>query len=67
MFFQYIEFKSSDFSISSGIFGTCFFGLTGFHRLHVVVGTRLLVITVLRCMINSQMYKFVRLDCSFIY
>lgn len=53
--------------MASGIYGSCFFGLTGFHRLHVIVGTRLLVITALRLNGCQVLRKFVRLDCSFIY
>ena len=37
--FQGIEYSVSSFTISDGIFGTCFFFGTGFHGLHVIVGT----------------------------
>ena len=37
--FQAIEYKMSSFTISDGAFGTCFFFGTGFHGLHVIIGT----------------------------
>jgi cytochrome c oxidase subunit 3 len=37
--FQGIEYSVSPFTISDGAFGTCFFFSTGFHGLHVIIGT----------------------------
>jgi cytochrome c oxidase subunit 3 len=37
--FQGIEYNVSSFTISDGVFGTCFFFGTGFHGFHVIVGT----------------------------
>ena len=37
--FQGIEYNVSSFTISDGAFGSCFFFGTGFHGLHVIVGT----------------------------
>ena len=37
--FQVIEYSVSSFTISDGAFGTCFFFGTGFHGLHVIIGT----------------------------
>lgn len=37
--FQAIEYSVSSFTISDGAFGTCFFFSTGFHGLHVIIGT----------------------------
>lgn len=63
---QYFEFRTSEFDMGSGIYGSCFFGLTGFHGLHVIVGSRLLIITLIRG--GNQFFgKYVGLDCSFIY
>jgi len=36
---QGIEYNVSSFTISDGVFGTCFFFGTGFHGLHVIIGT----------------------------
>jgi len=37
--FQGIEYTVSSFTISDGAFGSCFFFGTGFHGIHVIVGT----------------------------
>lgn len=37
--FQGIEYWVSSFTISDGTFGSCFFFGTGFHGLHVIIGT----------------------------
>jgi cytochrome c oxidase subunit 3 len=37
--FQGIEYSVSSFTISDGAFGSCFFFGTGFHGLHVIIGT----------------------------
>jgi cytochrome c oxidase subunit 3 len=36
---QGIEYSVSSFTISDGVFGSCFFFCTGFHGLHVIIGT----------------------------
>jgi cytochrome c oxidase subunit 3 len=41
---QGIEYSVSSFTISDGAFGTCFFFGTGFHGLHVIIGTIFLTI-----------------------
>ncbi|KAH9806656.1 cytochrome oxidase subunit III [Melampsora americana] len=42
--FQGIEYSVSSFTISDGVFGTCFFFGTGFHGLHVIIGTIFLAV-----------------------
>src|SRR5579862_8123042 len=39
---QGIEYTVSSFTISDGTFGSCFFFGTGFHGLHVIIGTAFL-------------------------
>jgi len=42
--FQGIEYNVSSFTISDGVFGACFFFGTGFHGLHVIIGTIFLAV-----------------------
>lgn len=37
--FQGVEYTVSSFTISDGAFGSCFYFGTGFHGLHVMIGT----------------------------
>jgi cytochrome c oxidase subunit 3 len=46
--FQWLEYSVSSFTISDGAFGTCFFFSTGFHGLHVMVGTAFLGVALWR-------------------
>lgn len=41
---QGIEYSVSSFTISDGTFGSCFYFGTGFHGLHVIIGTAFLVV-----------------------
>lgn len=45
---EYLSLLNSHISVSSSIFGTSFFTLTGFHGLHVFVG--LIVIGIVTCL-----------------
>lgn len=42
--FQGVEYSVSSFTISDGAFGSCFFFGTGFHGLHVLIGTAFLAV-----------------------
>jgi cytochrome c oxidase subunit 3 len=42
--FQAVEYSVSFFSISDGTFGSCFYFGTGFHGLHVIIGTAFLAV-----------------------
>jgi len=46
---QLHEYRVSDFGISDTIYGSVFFMLTGFHGFHVIIGTVLLLVSLLRC------------------
>jgi cytochrome c oxidase subunit 3 len=39
LYMQYCEYDERAFSIADGVYGTTFFVRTGFHGLHVIVGT----------------------------
>jgi cytochrome c oxidase subunit 3 len=41
---QGIEYNVSSFTISDGAYGACFFFGTGFHGLHVIIGTIFLLV-----------------------
>jgi cytochrome c oxidase subunit 3 len=45
---QYYEYTVAPFSLNDGIFGSLFFVLTGFHGLHVLVGSIFLAVCLLR-------------------
>lgn len=45
---QGVEYSVSSFTISDGAFGACFFFGTGFHGLHVIVGTIFLSVALWR-------------------
>jgi len=42
--FQGIEYTVSSFTITDGAFGSCFYFGTGFHGLHVMIGTAFLAV-----------------------
>lgn len=45
---QASEYFETPFSISDGIYGSTFFIATGFHGLHVIIGTSFLIVCLLR-------------------
>lgn len=42
--FQGVEYTVSSFTISDGAFGSCFYFGTGFHGIHVMVGTAFIAV-----------------------
>jgi len=42
--FQWIEYTVSSFTISDGAYGSCFYFGTGFHGLHVMIGTAFIAV-----------------------
>jgi cytochrome c oxidase subunit 3 len=42
--FQGVEYTVSSFTISDGAFGSCFYFGTGFHGLHVIIGTAFIAV-----------------------
>jgi len=51
---QGFEYYNAPFTISDGIYGTCFYFGTGFHGLHVLIGTIFLFV----CLIRLINYHF---------
>nr|QKZ95161.1 cytochrome c oxidase subunit III [Habrobracon hebetor] len=48
IFFQYMEYKESYFSIADSIYGSVFFLMTGFHGFHVIMGIIFIFISMIR-------------------
>ena len=51
-FLQLLEYINAPFTISDGVFGSCFYISTGFHGFHVFVGTISLFISFVRIVLN---------------
>jgi cytochrome c oxidase subunit 3 len=49
---QLIEYKETRFSISDRVYGTTFFVTTGFHGLHVIIGSTFLAVSFIRLLNN---------------
>jgi heme/copper-type cytochrome/quinol oxidase subunit 3 len=54
--FQVYEYQHASFTMSDGIYGSCFFMATGFHGFHVQIGTLFLFI----CLIRLCRHHFTR-------
>lgn len=65
---QLIEYKECYFCISDGIFGSLFFILTGFHGIHVLVGTIFLLVNYIRFIIRFvNPYQHLRIESAIWY
>ena len=53
---QGLEYFEAPFTIADGIYGTTFFIATGFHGLHVIIGTIFLTV----CLIRLIKYHFTK-------
>lgn len=43
-----MEYYEAPFTLADGVYGTTFFVATGFHGLHVIIGTTFLIVCLLR-------------------
>lgn len=53
-FLQAIEYYEAPFTIADGVYGSTFFVATGFHGLHVIIGSTFLAV----CLIRQIQYHF---------
>jgi cytochrome c oxidase subunit 3 len=51
--FEYYEFIHGGFTLTDGVFGSAFYGLTGLHGLHVTLGALLLGIVFVRSLFGQ--------------
>nr|UUC08067.1 cytochrome c oxidase subunit 3 [Discoporella cookae] len=51
-YLQAMEYQEASFSLSDSVYGTTFFVTTGFHGLHVLIGTTFLYVCLVRHMMN---------------
>nr|QZI85956.1 cytochrome c oxidase subunit III [Sycanus falleni] len=49
---QAYEYYEASFTISDAVFGSCFFMATGFHGIHVIIGTTFLSVCLMRHLLN---------------
>ena len=47
-FLQGLEYYEASFTFADGVYGSTFFIATGFHGIHVLVGTIFLIVALLR-------------------
>lgn len=55
-FFQGVEYLEAPFSINDGIYGSVFFLTTGFHGIHVIIGTLFLIVNFIRLLRHHFTY-----------
>lgn len=53
---QVMEYRESPFSIADSVYGSTFFVATGFHGLHVIIGTLFLLV----CLFRLNLSHFTR-------
>lgn len=58
--FEYLELIEQKVTISTNVFGSAFFTLTGFHGFHVFVG--LVILSILGNMVRSKKYQPIEYD-----
>jgi heme/copper-type cytochrome/quinol oxidase subunit 3 len=62
---QYYEFVHAPFSINDSVYGSIFFLITGFHGLHVIIGTGFIFVVYLRFLDNHfYVENTLALDCA---
>jgi len=57
LFMQYVEYDEAQFSLADGIYGRTFFMATGFHGMHVIVGTSFLLYVLFNLLSGKLLYN----------
>jgi len=66
--FQGVEYSVSSFTISDGIYGSCFYLGTGFHGIHVMIGTAFIAVGLWRVLAyHSTENHHLGLEASILY
>lgn len=53
-FLQALEYQEAPFTIADSVYGSTFFVATGFHGLHVIIGSTFLAV----CLLRQILYHF---------
>lgn len=65
---QYFEFRWCTYTIACSAYGSSFFLLTGFHGVHVIVGTIFLVVCLIRLILNHfTVNRHLGFECAILY
>lgn len=65
---QYLEYKSSTFTITDSIYGTVFYTLTGLHGIHIIAGFLLIIVVSYRIVLyHTTDYHHLGLIVSITY
>jgi cytochrome c oxidase subunit 3 len=65
---QVIEYFSAPFSITDSVYGSTFFGGTGIHGMHILIGTIFLIVGLFRVInYNSTAQHSVGLETGILY
>jgi cytochrome c oxidase subunit 3 len=54
---QYLEYDEAQFAMADGVYGRTFFMATGFHGIHVFVGTRFLFYVLIALLSGKLLYN----------
>jgi len=68
LYCQKYEYQHATFTIADGIYGSLFYMTTGFHGLHVLVGTIFVLVCAVRAALNHfDQHYHVGLECAIWY